>query len=67
MINFTLNEARQKRYGYAAQHLSTCAELAKRIEDFGPVEPHHAYAARLKTEHGKWPAPMRWSVSNLSA
>lgn len=53
MIDFTLNEARQKRYGYAAQHLATCAELAKRVEDFGPVEPHHAYAARLKAEHGK--------------
>jgi hypothetical protein len=47
MIDFTLNEARQKRYGYAAQHLATCADLAGRIEDFGAVEPHHAYAARL--------------------
>jgi hypothetical protein len=53
MIDFTLNEARQKRYGYAAQHLTTCADLAGRIEDFGPVEPHHLYAARLKVAHGK--------------
>ena len=53
MIDFTLNEARQKRYGYAAQHLATCADLAGRIEDFGPVEPHPAYVARLKAEHGK--------------
>lgn len=28
MIDFTLNEARQKRYGYAAQHLAACADLA---------------------------------------
>ena len=53
MIDFTLNEARVKRYGYAAQHLATCADLAGRIEDFGAVEPHLAYVARLKTEHGK--------------
>ena len=36
-----------------------CADLAGRIEDFGPVEPHRAYVARLKAEHGKktgfWP------------
>jgi hypothetical protein len=53
MIDFTLNEARQKRYGYAAQHLATCADLAGRIEDFGPVEQHNGYAARLKVAHGK--------------
>jgi hypothetical protein len=53
MIDFTLTEGRQKRYGYAAQHLATCADLAGRIEDFGPVGPHLAYAARLKAEHGK--------------
>ena len=53
MIDFTLTEGRQKRYGYAAQHLATCADLAGRIKDFGAVEPHHTYAARLKTEHGK--------------
>lgn len=53
MIDFTLNEGRQKRYGYAAQHMAACADLAGRIEDFGPVEPHSAYAARLKAEHGK--------------
>lgn len=53
MIGFTLTGGRQKRYGYAAQHLATCADLAGRIEDFGAVEPHQAYAARLKAEHGK--------------
>lgn len=59
MIDFTLNEARSKRYGYAADHLGTCAELASRIEDYGSVESHAAYVARLRREHAKksgfWP------------
>ena len=53
MIDFTLREARQKRYGYAAQHLATCADLANRIEDFAPLEPHEAYVAHLRAAHGK--------------
>lgn len=53
MIDFTLNEGRQKRYGYAAQHMATCAELATRIEDFAPIETHDAYVARLTAGHGK--------------
>ncbi len=53
MIDFTLNEARVKRYGYAAQHLATCADLARRIEDFAPIETHATYVARLKEAHGK--------------
>ena len=53
MIDFTLNEARVKRYGYAAQHLATCADLARRIEDFAPICSHDAYIARLKARHGK--------------
>jgi hypothetical protein len=53
MIDFTLTNARSKRYGYAAQHLTTCADLARRIEDFAPVETHAAYLARLKHDHGR--------------
>ena len=53
MIDFTLTKARSKRYGYAAQHLTTCADLAGRIEDFGALETHDAYTARLKKEHGR--------------
>ena len=53
MIDFTLNEARVKRYGYAAQHLATCEDLAGRIEDFGAVEPHQVYVVRLQAGHGK--------------
>jgi len=53
MIDFTLLKARSKRYGYAAQHLATCAELAGRIEDYRTFEPHDGYVARLKQEHGR--------------
>jgi len=53
MIGFTLSMARSKRYGYAAQHLVECAALASRIEEYGTCEPHAAYVARLKQEHGR--------------
>ena len=53
MIDFTLSKARSKRYGYAAQHLAECAALADRIEDFGELETHVAYLARLKSLHGR--------------
>jgi len=53
MIDFTLTKARSKRYGYAAEHLATCAELAGRIEDFGELETHDAYLAQLKSQHGR--------------
>lgn len=53
MIDFTLNAARSKRYGYAAQHFAECAELASRIDDFGAFETHDVYVARLKAQHGR--------------
>ena len=53
MIDFTLSKARSKRYRYAAEHLVSCADLARRIGDFAPVEPHDAYVARLKQDHGR--------------
>jgi hypothetical protein len=53
MIDFTLSKARSKRYGYAAQHLAECAELAGKIEDYRTFEPHDVYVARLKQEHGR--------------
>ncbi len=53
MIDFTLSKARSKRYGYAAQHLAECDTLASRVEDYGRFEPHAAYVARLKQEHGR--------------
>jgi hypothetical protein len=35
-----------------AVYLATCADLARRIEDFAPIESHDAYVARLKAGHG---------------
>jgi hypothetical protein len=40
-------------YGYAAQHLVKCEGLACRIEDYGTFEPHVAYVARLRRDHGR--------------
>ena len=53
MIDFTLREARSTRYKHAARHLEECAALARAIHDFGAVETHDAYMARLRNEHGK--------------
>jgi len=53
MIDFALNHARSKRYGYAARHLQTCAQLAKRIEDFGGAPDHDSYVTQLKLHHGR--------------
>jgi len=53
MIDFSLTNARYKRYGHAARHLQTCAHLAKRIEDFGDHQGHDAYAAHLRQVHGR--------------
>lgn len=53
MIDFTLNAGRSSRYQHAARHVAECDALASQIEDFGTVERHSSYLARLKKEHGK--------------
>jgi hypothetical protein len=53
MIDFSLTKSRSSRYRHAARHLMACASLASSIQDFGTFEPHEAYVARLKAEHGK--------------
>jgi len=53
MIDFTLTKARSKRYGYAVEHLATCADLATRVEDFSELETHDVYLAQLKSQHGR--------------
>lgn len=52
MIDFALEKARYGRYRYAARHLMDCSGLAAAITDWGAVEPHAAYVARLKARHG---------------
>lgn len=53
MIDFSLEQARTKRYRHAARHLLECESLSGRIADFGAVQPHDAYLARLKSDHGR--------------
>jgi len=53
MIDFTLNAGKSSRYQHAARHLAECDALASQIEDFGTVEPHANYVARLRRDHGR--------------
>ncbi|MCP9916282.1 DUF6880 family protein [Cyanobium sp. ATX 6F1] len=53
MIDFSLAQARSTRYRHAARHLDTCAALAAAIEDWGDIEPHDSYLARLRRDHGR--------------
>lgn len=53
MIDFCLTNSRSSRYKHAARHLLECSGLSKGIEDFGAFEPHDAYEARLRQEHGR--------------
>ncbi|WP_342777527.1 DUF6880 family protein, partial [Rubellimicrobium roseum] len=52
MIDFALTHSRSGRYRHAARHLLECASLASAVPDWGAVEPHETYVARLKAEHG---------------
>jgi hypothetical protein len=53
MIDFSLTNSRSSRYRHAARHLLDCSGLSSAIEDFGRFEPHNAYEARLRREHGR--------------
>ena len=53
MIDFSLRNGRSTRYRHAARHLLDCSGLSSAIEDFGRFEPHDAYEARLRREHGR--------------
>jgi hypothetical protein len=53
MIDFTLNAGKSSRYQHAARHLAECDALASQIEDFGTVEPHANYVARLRRDLGR--------------
>lgn len=51
MIDFTLDNARSKRYKHAARHLEECARLASAIDNFGGFESHAEYDARIREQH----------------
>ena len=53
MIDFTLSAGKSSRYQHAARHLDECDALAGQIEDFGTLEPHDAYVARLRLDHAR--------------
>jgi len=53
MIDFSLCNGRSSRYKHAARHLLDCSSLSSAITDFGSFEPHGAYEARLRREHGR--------------
>lgn len=53
MIDFTLTRTKSAHYKHAARHLADCKGLADSIDGFAGFEPHDAYAARLKKEHGR--------------
>ncbi|TNC48713.1 hypothetical protein FHG66_12900 [Rubellimicrobium rubrum] len=61
MIDFTLIHSRASRYRHAARHLLECESLASSVLDWGDVETHEAYLARLKKQHGRKSA--FWSVT----
>lgn len=47
MIDFTLENARAKRYKHAARHLGECARLASSINDYAEFE------ARIRDKHSR--------------
>ncbi len=53
MIDFSLRNARSSRYRHAARHLLDCSSLAPTIKDYRQFEPHAAYEANLRRQHGK--------------
>ena len=53
MIDFCLKNSRASRYRHAARHLLDCSGLSAAIRDFRDFEPHDAYEARLRREHGR--------------
>jgi len=53
MIEDTLNGAKSTRYKHAARHLLECASLVPGILDFGNMETHQSFMARLRAKHGR--------------
>lgn len=56
MIDFTLEDARSKRYKHAARHLEQCARLASAIDDYRSFESHEDYDARIRDKHRRKPS-----------
>jgi hypothetical protein len=52
LVEFTLKNSRSSRYRHAVRDLLDCGSLARAVGDFGRFEPHEAWLARLRREHG---------------
>jgi hypothetical protein len=53
MIDYTLKNAKSKRYRHAARRLLECESLAAVIVDFRMIAPHKVYVSALKAQHGR--------------
>ena len=53
MIDFSMSQARSSHYRHAARHLAECESLAAEVSNFGELETHELYVARLQKVHGK--------------
>jgi hypothetical protein len=53
MIDFALTHSRSSRYRHAARHPLECETLEGSVLDWNTVEPHKAYIARLRAQHGR--------------
>jgi hypothetical protein len=53
MIDYTLKNAKSKRYCHVARHLLECESLAAVIVDFRMIAPHKVYVSALKAQHGR--------------
>lgn len=53
MIDYALAKARSTRYRHAARHLLQCESLDQVVDDYGRLETHDTYLARLQAEHGR--------------
>ncbi len=53
LIDFSLVNARTKRYRHAARHLQQCESLSQEITDYRQFERHESYLERLRKEHGR--------------
>ena len=53
MIDFSLDNARYKRYPHAARHLQTCGHLDGKIDAYGEHADHQTYMVGLKARHGR--------------
>ena len=64
MINFALIHSRTSRYRHAARHLLECESLTSSVPDWGGIETHEAYLARLRRQHGRKSA--FWSLPEMT-